>query len=76
MSIEEIRKINQTHPFKPYTVRVSDGDALHVPHPDFLLIPPVGGTVVIVNQQGCLSLVDAAHITKLEFAPRPRKAAR
>ena len=69
MKIEEIRKINHAQPFKPFTVRVTDGDALHVPHPDFLLIPPVGATVIIVDQKGCMNLVDTAHITKLEFQP-------
>ena len=65
MCIDEIRQINRAQPFKPFTVHVTDGDALHLPHPDFLFIPPVGGTVIIVDQKGCMSLVDAAHITKL-----------
>ena len=65
MSIDEIRQTNRAQPFKPFTVRVTDCDAPHGPHPDFLLIPPVGGTVIIVDQKGCMNLVDAAHITKL-----------
>ncbi|MBI5799822.1 MAG: hypothetical protein HZA92_03715 [Verrucomicrobia bacterium] len=77
MRIEEIRKINEANPFKPYTVRVSDGDGLPVPHPDFLFIPPVGGTVIVVDLQGCVTLVDANHITKLEFsAARAAKQSR
>jgi len=67
MSIKEIREINRATPFHAYTVRTSDGDALHVPHPDFMFIPPIGETVIVVDQEGGKHLVDADHITKLEI---------
>ena len=67
MSIKDLRGINGATPFPPYTVRTSDGDALHVPHSDFMLIPPLGETVIVVDQEGGKHLVDASHITKLEL---------
>lgn len=70
MNIEELRKVNAAVPFRPFTVRTFEGGGLHVPHPDFLFIPPVGATVIIVDKQGGLNLVDATHITKVEV-PQP-----
>ncbi len=70
MSIEELRKVSRAVPFRPFTVRTSEGDGLHVPHPDFLFIPPLGETVILVDQKGGLNLLDATHITKVEI-PRP-----
>jgi len=52
VSIKELREIKRATPFHPYTVRTSEGDALHVPRPDFMLIPPIGETVIVVDQEG------------------------
>lgn len=77
MSIKELREINRASPFHPYTVRTSEGDAIHVPHPDYMLIPPIGETVIVVDQEGCKHIVDADHITKLELRrTRPPKSSR
>ena len=77
MSIKDLRDINGATPFHAYTVRTSDGDALPVPHPDFMLIPPIGDTVIVVDQEGGKHLIDASHITKLELRRgRPSKSAR
>ena len=67
MSIKELRGINRTTPFRPYTVRTTDGDAIHVPHPDFMLVPQVSEMVIVVDQEGGKHIVDADHITKLEL---------
>lgn len=77
MSIKELREVNRATPFHAYTVRTTDGDAIHVPHPDFMLIPPIGETVIVVDQEGGKHLVDADHITKLEIRrTRPSKSSR
>jgi hypothetical protein len=77
MSIKELREVNRATPFHAYTVRTTDGDAIRVPHPDFMLIPPIGETVIVVDQEGGKHLVDADHITKLEIRrTRPSKSSR
>ncbi len=65
--MNKLHDINRTTPFRPYTVRTTDGDAIHVPHPDFMLIPPIGETVIVVDRKGGKHIVDADHITKLEI---------
>jgi len=77
MSIKELREINSATPFHAYTVRTSEGDAIQVPHPDFMFVPPIGETVIVVDQEGGKHLVDADHITKLEIRrTRPARPAR
>ena len=42
-----------------------------------MLIPPIGETVIVVDQEGGKHIVDADHITKLEMRRSgPAKSAR
>ena len=80
LSQNEIRDIVHATPFKPFRLRLADGKALRVPHPEFVL---AGREHVIVATElpqethGELNIVlPYEHIVRLEFLPRcPRKAA-
>ena len=76
MDVGRIRK-RLNGGFQPFTIQLSNGKHLHVPHPDFMLIPPIGETVIVVDQEGGKHIVDADHITKLELRQaRPAKPSR
>jgi hypothetical protein len=40
-----------THPFKPFALRLADGALIPVPHPDFVFLSQ-GGRTAIVNTEG------------------------
>lgn len=67
MSIKELREINCATPFRAYTVRTTDAAGILVPRPDFTLIPPIGETVIVLDQEVGKHLVDVDPITKLAF---------
>ncbi len=50
MTIDAIREARDTTPFKPFTVRTSDGSAFEVPNHDCLLVAEEGRTVIVVTQ--------------------------
>ena len=75
MSIAELRAINQHHPFRPFLIRTAEGGMVEIPHPDFLLIPPVGDTIFAIHPGGGFEIIAASHVTKVQFRkPRAIKA--
>ena len=47
MTIEQLRNVHQARPFRPFTIHMADGRALHVPHSEFLSHSASGRTVVV-----------------------------
>jgi len=50
---------------------MADGRAFHIPHPDFLLITPAGRTVVAVDQNGVVHILDLLLKTEIETDTAP-----
>jgi hypothetical protein len=50
MLVETIRELNRASPFVPYEIRTNGGERLHVPHPDFVLVAPKGGWVIVTDE--------------------------
>ena len=49
--IESIRKFNHAVPFVPYEIRTVSGETYEIPHPDFILVPPKGSYVVVIDSK-------------------------
>ena len=43
MTLEAIRKVYLSQPFKPFVIHVADGRKLSVPHPEFMARHPTDG---------------------------------
>ena len=50
MLVETIRELNRASPFVPYEIRTNGGERLRVPHPDFVLVAPRGGWVIVTDE--------------------------
>ena len=57
------------HNRTPADIITSDGGVVHVPHTDYMLVPPTGGIAVIISEAGGVSIVDVANISRVEYAP-------
>jgi hypothetical protein len=70
MSPNQIRQALKTPRFKPFSICLSDGSALHVAHPDFVFVPPAPNDWEIVvydtANQG-FDIIDLATVTRLDF---------
>jgi hypothetical protein len=74
MTIEQLRTVHQARPFRPFTIHMADGRALHVPHGEFLSHSATGRTVVVHHADESFSVVDLLPVNEIEVhgpAPSP-----
>ena len=50
--------------FRPFTISVSDGRQLRVPHPDFIAVGR--GIVSVIDENDVDHLIDALHIVSID----------
>jgi hypothetical protein len=74
MTIEQLRKLHQARPFRPFDIYLADGRSLPVDHPELLAIPPPGRTVGVGLDDGTIEIVDLLLVTSLK--PRANGHAR
>jgi hypothetical protein len=68
MQIPAIRQALQAQPFRPFTIHLTEGRSLPVPHPELVAI--AGRTVFVASpaQDESYSLVDSVLIVSLDYA--------
>ncbi len=66
MTIEQLRNAHQVRPFRPFTIHMADGRALHVPHSEFLSHSASGRTVVVHHADEKFSIVDLLLVNEVE----------
>jgi hypothetical protein len=68
MTTEQFRATLHQLPFKPFTIRMADGRAFPVTHPDFVAQSPSGRTVIVVQPDESYSVLDLLPMTELQVA--------
>ena len=68
MTIERIRTLCDQHPFQPFTIRMSDGRQIAVPHRDFIALGPGGRTLIVYEPDESFHIVDLLLVTDLHVA--------
>ena len=66
MTIKQLRGHLELRPFHPIVVRTVSGSRHSVKHPDYLFIPPVGDTFLVVEQDGTMHHIGIAHVDAVE----------
>jgi hypothetical protein len=68
MQVPALREALHAQPFRPFTIRLTDGRSLPVPHPELVAI--AGRTVVVTSpaQDESFSVVDSVLIVSLDYA--------
>ena len=75
MTKEAINERVHAHPFKPFSLRLTDGTLLFVPHPDFIWLSQGGRTAVVSTGGENFKIVDMALVIAIEFNPPSDKTA-
>ncbi len=65
MTIEQLRNLHRASPFRPFSIRLADGRAYDVPHPDFLSHSPSGRTVIVYQPDESFGVIDLLLVTDL-----------
>jgi hypothetical protein len=67
MDINAIREALHKQPFRPFMIRLADGRALSVPHPDFVAV--AGRSVIVTSplQNESFAVVESLLIVSLDY---------
>lgn len=70
MTIEAIRKLIDAQPFQPFTMHLADGREIPVQHREFVMAAPSGRTLVVMEPDDTLHIVDLLLVADLELKLR------
>jgi hypothetical protein len=65
MDIEGIRQALHREPFQPFKIRLADGRALHVPHPDFVALGP--RRLIVVAEDSSWAVIEPLLVVSLDY---------
>lgn len=65
MTVEQVRKLHQAHPYKPFAFRLGDGRSFAVRHPEMLAILGSGRTVLVATGDEDWEIIDLLLVTSL-----------
>ncbi len=66
MTIKQLREHLEMRPFLPIVIRTVSGARHLVRHPDYLFIPPVGDTLLIVDPDGTMHHLGISYVEAVE----------
>lgn len=73
MTVQELRNALKAEPFQQFNIRMADGRAFLVSHPEFVAISPSGRTTVVYQQDDSSSRLDLLLMTEIEWLPSTAK---
>lgn len=76
VTIDRLREVHQSNPFRPFVLRISDQAWIRVTHPESLAYDPRGRTVIFVAPDGSTQYIDLLHVTRLEIGNGARRRKR
>jgi hypothetical protein len=65
MTIEQLDKLHQARPFRPFTVHLADGTHHRVVSPEFMARTPGGRTIVVNSGDDAVAVIDLLLVTKI-----------
>ena len=68
MTSDAVHKSLHAEPFKPFSLRLTDGSLLPVPHPDFIAVSRGGRTVIVFTEGENFSILDLGLVTAIELS--------
>lgn len=66
MNIEVLTSFLTAMPFEPFRIGIADGKELEVRHPDYVVMSPGKGHVMIYTSPERFQMVDSKYITRVE----------
>jgi hypothetical protein len=77
MRADDIRKLHDAVPFRPFSLVLADGRAFRVPHPDFLSVSPKGTALSLWAEDGSIgSYLDITLIAEVRMRTSGTKASK
>jgi len=73
MTIERLRSIHQTRPFRPFVMHLADGKTVRVTHPETLAYTPSGRTIFLAKPDDSIHHIDLLMVVRIEVSNGARK---
>jgi hypothetical protein len=70
MTIERVRELSDMKPFRPFVIHLADGREIPVVHREFIITAPSGRTLVVMQPDDRLNIIDLLLVTDLEIRPQ------
>ena len=70
MKICSLRELHEARPFMPFTIGLSDGRKLHMPHNEFFSFFPSGCSAILTHMDGSFTLIELLMITTMDMKPK------
>jgi hypothetical protein len=67
MTIERLKELYDAQPFKPFLLHLADGREIPVRHRDFIMAAPSGRTIVVMQPDDSLNIIDLLRVTDVEL---------
>jgi hypothetical protein len=69
MTIEQLKRLYDAKPFKPFVIHLAEGRAVPVVHRDFITAVPSGRILVVCLPDDTVDLIDLLLVTDVEVQP-------
>ncbi|MFM8290960.1 MAG: hypothetical protein ACKOC4_04585 [Planctomycetia bacterium] len=66
MTSEQLKTTLAQQPFRPFTIRMVDGRAFTVSHPEWVIVSPTGRTAILFAPDDSYHVVDLMLMNELE----------
>ncbi|RIK68026.1 MAG: hypothetical protein DCC65_04125 [Planctomycetota bacterium] len=66
MTVEQLKKVHQARPFRPFTLKLADGSRLRVRHPEMMSYSESGRTAVVHGEGNDFDIIDLLLVVGLE----------
>ena len=75
MTIQRLREVHRSEPFRPFTLYLADGGRIRVSHPELLAYSPSGRTVVVVSPDDTTQFIDLLLVSRIELGDGESRSA-
>jgi hypothetical protein len=67
MTIEKLRELYEATPFHPFELHLADGRSIPVVSREFIMAAPSGRTIIVMQPDDRLNIVDLLLVTDVEL---------
>jgi hypothetical protein len=66
---EQLRTMTTAQPFRPFVIRLADGQSFEVNHPEFVACSPNGRELVVYGDDGAMHLLEVLLVAEMARIP-------
>ncbi len=76
MTDRTLRELLHRAPFVPFSIRMDNGSAYPVVHPDYLLLVPGGEHAIVAEDDGRFHILDLPHVSSVVLQKKTKRPPR